>query len=324
MARLRRVGTVAVFLVVAALVSACGPGAEKQRAADAIAASGQRQEIRVGEISLASSAVETTRPLAPRAGDAVAPARAELVVDGVRGRAALLAPSAAAAKIGVTTSTGGPPALILFAGPVTYVRRPTQGIAGARPWYRFDTRTLRDLSLPSLERIAEPRALSDLVVVSPLVLLEQTAGVLTGSLESLGAEEVAVAGSAAIADHYRANASIDKVTREFRRDADETRFTQRLLRAFAISGEINTLDAWLYRDGRLGRLALTYASRPEKGVRFDMRFDMRLAPVSSQPAVAREVLDLPDSEDVVQVTTLSQLRGVVAQWFGTGTGQGAG
>jgi hypothetical protein len=314
-AGLRGIRSIGALFCVAIAAGACGPGADKKEAADAIAAAGKRHELRIGDLTLVSTARTLTRSLPLRPQGPTVPAHADLVLDVTHNRAALLAPAAAAARIGVTTSNGGPPALILFAGPVTYVRRPTQGIAGARPWYRFDSRTLGDLTTPSLEALAAPRTIGDLVVISPLVLLEQTSGVLTGSLKHLRSEPVRVSGAIAGAEHYRANASIEKVTREFRRDADATRATKRLLRVFGAGSEINTAEAWLYPDGRLGRLALTYPARPDKNNRFDVRFDLRLAPPASAARAATEVLVTPQKKDVVEVATLSQLRNVVAQWF---------
>lgn len=314
--------------VVAAVVlglGACGP-ADKQAAVRKVSLASRRAEIRRGTIVLSSSPEEL--PALAAAGAAVAaggnslavvglPVTMGVLVDVAHHRAALIAPASVASKVGAASAAGGPAALVLFDGAVTYVRRPTQGIVGARPWYRLDTSQLTQLSEPALEAMIAPRTYGDLAVISPITLLEQGSGLLTGSAQNKGVGRLAVAGDPEQqATHIEANTSLEKTTRSFHRDADRRRDTERLLRAFAAHDDINPAAAWLTADGRLARFDLKYLSRPDRGVRIGIRYSVVFVPV---PVIAgptdADLLVPPSAADSVGVTTLAQLRSALAQWF---------
>jgi hypothetical protein len=320
-------------------IAACSP-AGKEAAVRKISAASRRPELRMGSLELSSAIVHISVPggasgpslpagagalagLLPSPTGAAAgpPAAVTLVIDVGGRRAALLAPGAVAGKVGATTSTGGAPALVLFDGGVTYVRRPTQGIVGARPWYRLDTAFLTQISEPPTSAMALPRTISDLVVLSPIILLEQASGFLTGSLKDRGMQSLTPPGGGAAvpSSHYAGNTSLDKTTRSFRRDADQKRPVQRLLRVFAAHDDINPVEAWVSADGRLRRLDVGYRSRPDRGVLMSVRYRLALDPTDGldAPKIPADVLNAPAAADTVTVTSLAQLRGALGQWFST-------
>lgn len=333
----RAVALVGAVVAVVVTATACGP-ADKQRATRQIAAGAKRSELRHGRVSLSTKVVDMALPSAatqalPNGGRMNAAAAAQLlgaapgsakaaaadldlVLDPAHRRAALLAPASAAARVGPTPS-GGRPALVLFDHDTIYVRRADLTTVGARQWYRLDTRQIVSLGTPTAAVLAAPRTLADLAVLNPVDVVQQAVGMLTGSLHDGGAETLAgpSGGGSVTAHHYSGRTSLDKVTRQFHRDADSKKPWQRLLRIFAAKDDINPIAVWTGQDGRLDRLDLTYVGRPARRTRIDVTYSVVLAPSEPAPAPADlEVLTPPPGSDVVEVSSLAQIRGALGQW----------
>ena len=330
-----RAGLVPITVALAATVAivACGP-VDKQRAVQAVATAARQSEPRTGTLSI------TSRPrtaialpgtggqpgvTAPAASARPTPTRVSLpmIVDPGRQRSALLATAAAAARLGPSPS-GGLPALALFDGGRVYVRSPDAGQVGARPWLSLDTDAVGPVSTPETQQLSTPRTIGDLVVVSPLVLREAAFGLLTGSVELRGTVDLtAPDGRAVRANAYAGNTSLDKAARALHRDPDSVRPTRHLLESFAVHDDINPMSVWLDVNGHLSRIEVAYAGRPQRGVRIDVDLDMQLNPRGAVP-VPTDVLEAPPVDQVVQVSSIEELKAALDQWSQLGAGAAAG
>lgn len=299
---------VAPVVAVVALVGACTP-VGKQRAVDRIARAANAGAIRTGTITVTTRPL--TRPtgltLAPRA--AAAPvATLRVVVDRVKRRAALLAPASAAARIGATPGKGFP-ALVLFDHDRVYVRAADGGLVGARPWLAADLTDLGSVGVATTESLSQPRTVGDLVLVSPIEVIDLALGVLTGSVR-------ADAGGAPGTAAYRAQTSIEKEFRQRHLDPSDDKHFVDVLRSLAVKDDINPIKVQFDGRGDLHGVAVDLIGRPEYGVRFATTFALEFD-ASASPADAT-VFEVPTAGDVVEVTSLGDLRAGIDEWTARG------
>jgi hypothetical protein len=300
MTRLRLSVPAALILALALLVG-CAP-VGKQRVVERIARAANANAVRTGSITVTTR--QLSRPagltLAPRTGTVAAPTL-RVVVDRAKRRAALLAPPAAAARIGAT-ATGGFPALVLFDHDRVFVRAADGALVGARPWLAADLTDLGAVGMATTESLSQRRTLGELVLVSPVEIIDLTLGVLTGSVRAQPGTPAS----------YRAQSSIEKEFRERHRDPSDDKDFVDVLRSVAAKDDINPLTVELDAQGALRRVAVDFTGRPEYGVKFATTFTLDLdAPGGS---VDTSVFDVPAPGDVVEVTSLGDLRAGIDEW----------
>lgn len=291
-------------LLLVALVSSCA-SQRKQDAIDRITRAARFDDVRAGTISVSTTSLTGQPTFAPELGGQAAapsaPPSLRVVVDASRRRAALLAPPSAAAKIGATAK-GGFPALVVFDGTRIYVRSADAGLVGARPWLAADVTKLGAIGKATTEDLATPRTAGDLVVLSPIDLLDLARGFLTGSVAVDSRQPPA----------YRGRTSLDKDFRERHRDPSDADTIQDLLRTFAAKDDIQPIKVELDGRGALRRLAVSFVGKPEYGVRFSTTLDLSLEAATEPVDVS--VLDVPPATDVVVLDSLGDLRDAVDQW----------
>jgi len=329
---------VALGLVVALAAAACGP-VNKQTAVRRIAAAARGTEIRYGRLSITSvlksepnrgfggvtlpPGLAAALPGGLGGAPAPGPVALDVVYDPAQHLAALLAPAAAAARIG-PTGGGGIPALVLFDGPLIYVRQDDAGEIGARSWLELDTKTLGPVGKPTYTELSQPRTLGDLAVISPITLVEAGYGMLTGSVKIDATAELSPPDGSIpeMAVEYRGNTSLDKAARQLHRDPDTERPTQHLLQTFAAHDDINAMSVWIGPSGDLAQLSVEYWGRPERGVKFGITFLLALDPPSSH-RIDESVLTPPTPGQVVQVNDPGLLREALDQWWALSAGAAA-
>lgn len=294
----------AACTIAAALVAGCAP-AEKQAAVKRIANAIATLGVRTGTITVSTRPIDvpTLAPAARPKGitlpTAVAPtASLRVVVDRAGRRAALLAPPEAAARIGISGG-GSFPALVLFDGDRVYVRATDAGLVGARPWLAMDLRDLGAVTVAQTDELSRPRTAGDLVVVSPMQVLDLALGVLTGSVTRLSATQ------------YRAKTSIEKEYRERDFEASDTKDFEQALRSFAAKDDINPIDFSLAPDQSLQKVAVDLIGRPEYGIKFATQFVLELDPKGD---VDTSVFAVPRRADVVEVNSIGDIRAAIDEW----------
>jgi hypothetical protein len=301
-----RAASALVLLAVAPGVTASAPVAKRQ-AVERVAASVTRPDVRTGTLTIAAvvDAPATAAPGLPTAAPSP-PATVRVVIDPVRRRASLLAPPAAAARLGPEPG-GGFPAIALFDGPSLYVRAVDAAAVGARPWLAVDLDHLGAVATASTDDLQKPRTLGDLAVIGPIELLDLARGFLTGSV------------STTAAGSYRGRTSIEKDHRARRLDPSDAEPLLDRLRAFAVSGDVHEISVDVAADGHLARLEVGLVGRPEYGVKVTTRFT--LAMDDGPPSGV--VPPAPAAEDLVTVDELGDARATLDAWA-IAPGAGAG
>jgi hypothetical protein len=206
---------------------------------------------------------------------------ARFVVQPGRDRAALIGPN----------DTIG-----LVDGRILYARRKTNGPADKRPWTRLELDRLDDIDVPSIELLMANQDPGALVTLSPQFILSLLRGVLTGSVK---AKKLPGGGRT-----ISFNASVDKAQRAQKLSEDEKDDQERLLKAFAITGDIFGGKAELRSDGTLARMLLHLREQPNKQTRLDVDVDLDLTAGPTTPVALT-----PPSHDVtIRVGSLAALR----------------
>jgi hypothetical protein len=235
----------------------------------------------------------------------VAPASLRVVVDVAARRAALLAPPAAAARIGPGPDGSFPP-IALFDGHTLYVRAFDAAAVGARPWVAVDLDHAIGQQTSSTDALTRPRTLGDLALVSPIDLLDLGRGLLTGSV------------TATDRGRLSGRTSIDKEVRARHLDPSAADPLRHRHAAFAATDDINPMRVDLSGDGQVQHLSVDLVGRPEYGVQVRTTFalDLDATPTASLPST-------PAAADVVRVDDLGEVRNALDAWA-TSPGAGAG
>jgi hypothetical protein len=292
-----RAALAAVVLTVAPALTACAPVAKRQ-AVERVAAAVTRPEVRTGTLTIAAvtEAPATNGPALPAA-PPVPPVSVRVVLDPVHRRAALLAPPAAAARLGPNAG-GGFPAIALFDGTTLYVRAVDAAAVGARAWLGVDLESLGAVGTASTDELQQPRTLGALAVLGPIELLDLARGFLTGSVT------MTAPGS------YRGRTSIEKEHRARRLEPSDARPLLDRLRAFAVSDDVQPLAVSVTPDGRLAHLEVGLVGRPEYGVKVTTRLTLAMDDGPAEGVVP----PAPPEEDVVTVDDLGDARTTLDAW----------
>jgi hypothetical protein len=300
------------FIALVAVVALTGCASlEKQRAIDAIADAARAPEIRVGTIEVSTQLTKGPGGVAaglPTGAPAAVPVRLQVVVDVAHDRAALLAPPAAAARIGATEAVGFPP-LVIFDDGRVYVRAPDSDLVGARPWLAGRVDEISGVVKATTDDLRRPLTDGELLVVSPLDVMHLALGFLSGSVKASPENGATV---------YRGRTSIDKATRERDLDPDDADPFRDILKRFAAKDDVNPITVVLGRNRKLQSIAVAFTGRPEYGIRFATTFSLALEPATPGMTVDRSVFTLPKPADVVEVSSLTDLRAAVDQWAALG------
>ena len=306
MLRRKRLATATLAVSMAGLVLAgCGPAA-KQAAVRQVDQAVKSLGVRTGSLSItiqpgSGAPKGQFASLGSVAGSTGLPAEAGLIIDPAADADALLAPAQLVSK-------AGGPVLTLFDKTNIYSRTSDGGVVGARPWFELDTSHLGALNHYTEQDLENPATLGDLVVMNPLTLIQQTYGLLTGSVKVDRNATVSAPGSSTPlpAVEYSGNTSLDKVARQLHLDPDREKPTRNLLALFAAGRDINPISIWLSPSGALLRIQLTYISKPLKRVEFKVVYDLTLdAPGTTTPDLA--ALTAPSTDQVVGVSDLGEL-----------------
>lgn len=246
----------------------------------------------------------------PRDGDAVTTGRITLGIVHIEAQALLAGtvPSSLLASTrfavqpgrerGAILGGGDTPVVALTDDRVLYARRKTRSRADKRPWVRLELDRLDDISKPRFEALVAQQNAGVLAVLSPAFVTDLLAGVLTGSIKERRWESGA--------RHLTFNVSVDKANRELDLSDDERDDRKRLLRAFAITGDIFKATATLRSDGSLSRLTVRFVERPDKQSRIEL-----LAELVTDDRLAAPPLAPPARETTIRVGSLAELRGSI-------------
>ena len=284
---------VALALVVLAVAPACGLG-QKEGFADLIAAS---TDLAIGEGTVAgtlSSSIRVTKaPIAlpPEALAQTIEASTPFVAD-------------LASRRSLLQDTN-----LVHDDLVVHVRRADAEENDARPWLTLDMRDLdEDASLPFSN--SDPVRMPYMAfAIPPAVLLDLVAGALTGSLESIGTDEVegvAVRG-------YRANFDVQKMLTDTREDAYDEEHREAVERTFEtldIDSSVHKGTVWIDEQGRPRRASFELVSKPRRRWAFEMTVTMDLlewgAPVT---------IDLPTVQESVRISSINRLMTELSRSF---------
>ena len=268
----------------------------------------------------------------PREANAVTTGRITLVIADVRAEGGVIVggmiPSALLASTRFAVQPGRGRGAVLGGGDnvpvvsltddrVLYARRKTKSRADKRPWVRLELDRLDDIAKPRLEALIAQQNAGTLAVLSPSLVTDLLAGVLTGSVKQQGVDKEGNR-------RLTFNVSVDKANRELDLTDDERDDRKRLLRALAITGDIFKASATLRADGSLARLILRFVERPDKRSHIDV-----IAELVTDPAPAAAELKPPTREATIRVGSLAELRGNIiehlapAQASLVGAGSGA-
>lgn len=293
----------AAIAVSAASLTGCGP-ADKQAAVRAVRRAADVPGVRTGSVSFTIQPAEGAPPAAAAAAvkSTALPATAGVVLDAEHDAAALLAPATMPARLRGRTLT-------LFDRSLVYSRTADGSVVGARPWFRLDSAHLGALDHYGVKDLARPTNLGDLVVLNPLLAVEQLRGLLTGSvrIDRRATVTAPSTGQQVPAVEYSGNTSLEKVARQLHLDPDRQRPTRNLLGVYAITQDINPVSVWLSPGGELLRVRISFVCKPLKRVRFRAVYDLTLDPPSSSTGPASGALTAPARDEVVDVKTLGQL-----------------
>src|SRR5206468_3562872 len=116
---------------------------------------------------------------------------------------------------------------LLFEPTAIYARRVTKSPADKRLWSRLEFDQMRDVPMPKFTDFIRGASPGDIVVVSPVLVTDLLAGVLTGSVHQRGVD----------ADGNRIvtfNTSISKANRKHRLKDDDKKARKNLLRSVAV------------------------------------------------------------------------------------------
>ncbi len=309
---MRRFAPLIACLLTGMIGASCA-SVDKQNAVRRIARAVETVGLRAGTITVATRPIDVPSQAVPGVRvpkidggtPALAPASLRVVLDRGARRAALLAPPAAAARIGISEGQSFP-ALVLFAGDRVYVRSSDVGLIGARAWLGMDLTELGAVTAPATEELAQPRSAGDLTIVSPIQVLDLALGLLTGSVKRPSPSTV------------KGNASIEKEYRERDREPSDSDDFLQILRLFAVKDDINPIGVELDAAQRIKAITIEFVGKPEYGVKFGTRFALTLDPVG--PPIDKSVLAIPARADVVEVSSLGDLRAAVDAWTLSGVG----
>lgn len=302
--------SVAVLAVVLAVGGSSCASVRKQEAIDRIARATRFDDARTGTIVISTRSLTGPPISASALGITAAPSSPpslRVLIDASNRRAVLLAPPRAAARIGATRA-GGFPALVLFTESRVYVRSADADLVGARPWLAADVKRLGAIAKATSEVLASPRTSGDLVVLSPIDVLDLARGFLTGSVTTDAGPLVT----------YRGRTSLDKDFRERRRDPSDADAIRDLLRSFSAKDDVNPITVQIDASGALRRVAVSFVGRPEYGIRFATTLDLELE--NAKEPIDTSVFATPRAADVVLVESLGDLRAAVDQWTAPGGG----
>jgi hypothetical protein len=177
---------------------------------------------------------------------------------------------------------------------------------GARPWLAGRLDDISGVVKATTDDLRRPLTPGELLVVSPVDVINLTLGFLTGSVATSTDNGATV---------HRGRTSIDKEMRERHLDPDDADPFRDILKRFAAKDDVNPLTVVLDRAGALQEVAVAFTGRPEYGIRFATTFTLSLEPVAP---VDRSVFALPRRADVVEVSSLTDLRAAVDQWAAIG------
>ena len=196
-------------------------------------------------------------------------------------------------------STGTRP-VIVFDDLVVYLPRSATSIAGGtRRWASYDFRQEPDEDLDDTDRLRAVGA----GLISPVLAVELLEGVLTGSIERVGAETF----GGTQTTHYRVKISQDAAAREID-DDDRREGALRLLESLGIQDDIFPADVWLDDDGLARRISFVLRQQKDRVNAFELRLAWEFFDYGSPvPAIA-----LPPRNDTV---TSGRVRAFIEEYI---------
>jgi hypothetical protein len=191
------------------------------------------------------------------------------------------------AKVVVTKPAGRKGKAFVFDDMVAFFPRSASSIGrSGRHWARFDFERKPSVDIDTNDR----RLAVGVAVVSPTLAVDLLKGVLTGSIERQGTEDL----RGAPAVRYRGSLSQDAAVRELR---DEERRTGilRLFETIGIQEDVFPVDVWMAPDGKVRAVQFVLVQQKDRvnAFRLTLRWDF-----SSYGLPAR--IELPRPSDTVR------------------------
>jgi hypothetical protein len=192
---------------------------------------------------------------------------------------------------------------------VLHLRRADAEENDARPWLSLDLDDLAgDAGLPFSN--SEPvRMPYTTFAIPPTVLVDLIGGALTGSLESLGADDidgVAVRG-------YGANFDLEKMltdTREDDYDEDRRAAVEQTFDTLDITGTVHPGRVWLDDQGRPRRFVVALDAKPRNRWTFEMTVTIDFVEWGVDAPLAA-----PSEQETIHISSISRLMAELGRSF---------
>ncbi|HYD09069.1 MAG TPA: hypothetical protein VEA78_03115 [Acidimicrobiales bacterium] len=192
---------------------------------------------------------------------------------------------------------------------IVHLRRADAEENDARPWLSLDVDDLGDDAALPFSNSDPVRMPYTMFALPPAVLVDLVAGALTGSLESVGAEDidgVAVQG-------YRANFDLEKMlgdTREDAYDEEHREAVERMFGALDVDSSVHPGEVWLDDEGRPRRIELELEASPRRRWTFGMTVTVDLLEWGVPAAI-----DTPTIEETIRISSINRLMTELARSF---------
>ena len=192
---------------------------------------------------------------------------------------------------------------------VLHLRRADAEENDARPWLTLDLDDLGDDARLPFSNSNPLRLPYTLFAIPPGVLVDLVAGALTGSLESLGTDEI----DGVRVTGYGGNFDLDKMLTDTReRDYDEARreAVERTFATLDIKESVHAGEVWVDEEGRPRRIELTFDVSPRRRWTFEttLRLDLLEWGVDA-------TFELPDVQESIKISSISRLMSELGRSF---------
>lgn len=185
---------------------------------------------------------------------------------------------------------------VIFDDVISFGRRGGVPADDARPWVRLD---LADVGDGSGEvAVLTGEAASSVVAIPPSLIVDLAAGALTGSIETVGTEDL----DGVETTHYRVNVSIEKALEDVRRSRypeDRRELIERFIELLGVDGDVHAAEVWLDTDGGLRRFSVALTQRPVIKVEFALVVTVDITEIGGTYDVAE-----PTPEQVLSVDSV--------------------
>lgn len=185
---------------------------------------------------------------------------------------------------------------VIFDDVISFGRRGGVPEDDARPWVRLD---LDDVGEGAGEvAVLTGEAAYSVVAIPPSLIVDLAAGALTGSIETVGTEDL----DGVETTHYEVNVSIEKALEDVRRSRypeDRRELIERFIELLGVDGDVHAAHVWLDADGGLRRFSVALTQRPVIKVEFALLVTVDITEVGGTYDVTE-----PTPEQVLSVDSV--------------------